>query len=66
LIEEADLDQLDVQGFRRDGIEIVWADQGLGLDPAAVRFPNDGHLNELGHIRIAEILAPRITELLRP
>jgi lysophospholipase L1-like esterase len=65
LIQQADLRQLDVQGFQRDGIEIVQPDEALGPDPAAVRFPNDGHLNELGHRRIAGILGPRIAKLLR-
>jgi lysophospholipase L1-like esterase len=60
LIEQADLSKLDVQGFQRDGIEIIRADPALGPDPAAVRFSNDGHLNELGHRRMAEVLASRL------
>ena len=65
---DADLAALDVTAFDRAGIETVGIEGAL-TDPSRVLIPNDGHPNELGHERIAELLAgelePRLQELVR-
>jgi lysophospholipase L1-like esterase len=65
LANAVDLAALDRAAFERDGIEIVVADDALGADQTAFRFPNDGHLNVEGHQRLADMLAPRLAEVLR-
>jgi lysophospholipase L1-like esterase len=63
-----DLGALDLPAFDRDGIEIMRTDAAL-TDPDNQLIPNDGHPNELGHRRIAEVLAdqlqPRLEEMTR-
>jgi hypothetical protein len=64
-----DLGALDLPAFDRDGVETMRIDAAL-TDPESVLIPNDGHPNELGHRRIAEVLAdqlqPRLEEMVRP
>src|SRR5918997_1553279 len=63
-----DLGALDLPAFDRDGIEIMRTDAAL-TDPDNELIPNDGHPNELGHRRIADVLAdqlqPRLEEMTR-
>jgi lysophospholipase L1-like esterase len=61
---EADLRQLDIASIQHEGAEVARADDVLGADQRAVRFPNDGHLTPDGHRRIADLLTPRIAALL--
>lgn len=64
LVDHGDLRSLDEQRFASEGVDVVHLDEALGPDPNAVRFPNDGHLNELGHRRVADLLASRLQEVL--
>lgn len=66
LADDGDLANLDVAAFQRDAIEIVRPNEVLGADQRPFRIPNDGHLNETGHRRVAELLAPRVAAMLRP
>lgn len=64
-----DVEALDVAAFARDGIETIPIDDAL-TEPSRILVPNDGHPNELGHRRIADVLAdqlqPRLESLARP
>lgn len=60
--EGPDLAQLDLSAFDAAGVPILRTDEALGPDQSGLRFPNDGHLNEEGHRRVAAYLAPRIEE----
>ncbi|MDQ3761970.1 MAG: SGNH/GDSL hydrolase family protein [Actinomycetota bacterium] len=65
LADDADLERLDEAAIAADGIEVIRANEAQDPDPAASRFRNDGHLNELGHRRLAGLLAPRLAEVIR-
>lgn len=65
LIEGSDLAGLDQPALAAAGIEIARTDEALGANQEAYRFPNDGHLNERGHRRLADFLAPRLAADLR-
>ncbi|MFP3899388.1 MAG: SGNH/GDSL hydrolase family protein [Acidimicrobiia bacterium] len=66
--QDGDLGALDLAAFDRDLIQVVRIDEAL-KEPGDVLIPNDGHPNELGHERIAALLAdafaPRLEEQLR-
>lgn len=64
VIDGADLRQLDREAFGRMGITIVLTDEAHARDPDA-QVRNDGHMNELGHRRLADFLTPRVAGLLR-
>lgn len=61
---QSDLGQLDVGAFEREGIDLVPIDPAPGPDGSPVRFANDGHLNEQGHERVAEILVGPVADRL--
>jgi lysophospholipase L1-like esterase len=65
---DGDLGALDVAGLTSDGIPTVGIEAALTRQDE-VLIPNDGHPNELGHARIAELLAdelqPGLEELMR-
>lgn len=64
VIDGADLGQLDRKAFERLGMTIVLTDESHARDlDAQVR--NDGHMNELGHRRLAGSLAPRVAGLMK-
>lgn len=65
VIDAADLRQLDRNAFDRSGMTIVLTDDAHARDPDA-QVRNDGHMNELGHRRLADFLAPRLEGLLKP
>ena len=64
-----DLGALDLPAFDRAGIETMRIDEAL-TDPGSALIPNDGHPNEVGHRRIADVLAdqlqPRLEEMVQP
>lgn len=69
LAGDDELPMLDQAGFAADGIEVLRVDEaqrppaGSGADPRAFRDAahfSDGHLNVVGHRRVAEFLAPRL------
>ncbi|HEX6237046.1 MAG TPA: SGNH/GDSL hydrolase family protein [Acidimicrobiales bacterium] len=63
--QDGDLGALDLAAFDREMIQVVRIDEALE-EPGEVLIPNDGHPNELGHERIAALLAdalaPRLEE----
>jgi hypothetical protein len=63
--EDADLNQLDVAAFEREGIPVTRVDPAFGPDSDKLFVPHDGHPNALGHHRIGELLADRLEPLLR-
>jgi hypothetical protein len=63
--EHADLQELDMAAFERDGIPVTFVDPALGPDSTKLFVPNDGHPNALGHRHIGELLAAQIEPLLR-
>ncbi|MBW3613807.1 MAG: hypothetical protein KY439_00640 [Actinobacteria bacterium] len=69
LAGDDELPMLDEAGFVADGIEVVRVDEaqrppaGSTADPREFRDAahfSDGHLNAVGHRRVAELLAPRL------
>ncbi len=64
LVDDADLRTLDQAALAREGIDVVRPSDALGPDPNAVRFANDGHLNELGHQRMADLLSAHLRQVL--
>lgn len=66
LVGEADLELLDVASFAREAIPLVRLEPALTPGEGDVRFANDGHLTELGHRRVAELLAPHLAEMISP
>ncbi|MBW3557770.1 MAG: SGNH/GDSL hydrolase family protein, partial [Actinobacteria bacterium] len=73
LAGDDELPMLDEAGFVADGIEVVRVDEaqrpppGSTADPRAFRDAahfSDGHLNPVGHRRVADFLAPRVARRL--
>lgn len=54
-----DLGALDLPAFEADGIPTIRLDPALD-DPGKLLVPNDGHPNERGHQRIADLLADEL------
>jgi hypothetical protein len=64
--ETSDLAALDVLALVRAGVTVIPLDESERPSADALRFPNDGHYNRLGHRRTADFLAPRLSPLLSP
>lgn len=64
LAGDDELPQLDQQGFVADGVEVVRVDQAQPPGDRAAHF-SDGHMNALGHRRVADFLAPLLQAMLR-
>jgi len=63
--ESTDLGGLDLESFAADGIPVLRTETVLGPDQSVMRFANDGHLNQRGHARVADLLTPALMERLR-
>jgi hypothetical protein len=62
--ESPDLSALDLRSVAAVHGAVVDFSSVMGTNPNVVRFANDGHLNVLGHQRVANFLTPWIAGLL--
>jgi hypothetical protein len=62
--ETPDLNALDLRSVAAAHGAVIDFSSVMGTNPNVVRFANDGHLNVLGHQRVASFLTPWIAGLL--
>lgn len=62
----ADLRDLNPLTLNASGVPVISLDRADVPGVNAIRIPNDGHFNRLGHSRIADLLVPELAPLLRP
>lgn len=58
----SDTDELASLAREEKGLEHLDLREAFGVDARATTFPRDGHWNGLGHLRVADALAPRLAE----